>query len=81
MLVFVFFFCKDGPPPDDLRIRHSNQHVLTLNGDLIQKWLSHGHGRLLPEMTVYKFTVYTEINSFIVLLVTFEFMSLNLILD
>ncbi|XP_047668032.1 probable E3 ubiquitin-protein ligase HERC4 isoform X3 [Tachysurus fulvidraco] len=50
---FAHFHCLlDGPPPDDLRIRHSNQHVLRLNGDLIQKWLSHGHGRLSPETTV-----------------------------
>ncbi|GAA6107803.1 probable E3 ubiquitin-protein ligase HERC4 isoform X1 [Tachysurus ichikawai] len=50
---FAHFHCLlDGPPPDDLRIRHSNQHVLSLNVDLIQKWLSHGHGRLSPETTV-----------------------------
>ncbi|XP_017319149.2 probable E3 ubiquitin-protein ligase HERC4 isoform X4 [Ictalurus punctatus] len=45
-------FPQNGSPPDDLRMRHCNQHVLSLNDDLIQKWLRHGHGRLAPEMTV-----------------------------
>ncbi|XP_053476679.1 probable E3 ubiquitin-protein ligase HERC4 isoform X2 [Ictalurus furcatus] len=45
-------FPQNGSPPDDLRMRHCNQHVLSLNDDLIQKWLRHGHGRLVPEMTV-----------------------------
>ncbi|XP_017578302.1 probable E3 ubiquitin-protein ligase HERC4 isoform X1 [Pygocentrus nattereri] len=38
-------------PPDDLRRHNCDQHVLTLKDDLIQKWLSHGHGRLSPEIT------------------------------
>ncbi|KAI4872056.1 hypothetical protein NFI96_034268, partial [Prochilodus magdalenae] len=38
-------------PPEDLRMHNCDHHVLTLKDDLIQKWLSHGHGRLSPEMT------------------------------
>ncbi|TTI76906.1 putative E3 ubiquitin-protein ligase HERC4 [Bagarius yarrelli] len=45
---------QDGSPPDDLRIPHCNQHILHLNEELVQKWLSHAHGshkRLPAEMT------------------------------
>uniref|UniRef100_W5K813 HECT and RLD domain containing E3 ubiquitin protein ligase 4 n=2 Tax=Astyanax mexicanus TaxID=7994 RepID=W5K813_ASTMX len=43
--------CQNTSPPEDLRVQNSTQHVLTLNSDLIQKWLDHGHGRLSPEIT------------------------------
>ncbi|XP_026866327.2 probable E3 ubiquitin-protein ligase HERC4 isoform X1 [Electrophorus electricus] len=42
---------QNGCPPEDLRFQKSDRHILTLNEDLIQKWLSHGHGRLSPEIT------------------------------
>uniref|UniRef100_A0A8B9KVT5 HECT and RLD domain containing E3 ubiquitin protein ligase 4 n=1 Tax=Astyanax mexicanus TaxID=7994 RepID=A0A8B9KVT5_ASTMX len=49
-----FAYCQcpqNTSPPEDLRVQNSTQHVLTLNSDLIQKWLDHGHGRLSPEIT------------------------------
>ncbi|KAI2658144.1 putative E3 ubiquitin-protein ligase HERC4 [Labeo rohita] len=42
---------QDDSPPVDLRITRPDGQIYTLNDDLIQKWLSHGHGRLSPEIT------------------------------
>ncbi|XP_062851882.1 probable E3 ubiquitin-protein ligase HERC4 [Trichomycterus rosablanca] len=49
---FVYCCCpQNGSPPEDLRIQNSDRHLLTLNDNLIQKWLNHAHGRLSPETT------------------------------
>ncbi|XP_048125460.1 probable E3 ubiquitin-protein ligase HERC4 isoform X4 [Alosa alosa] len=37
--------------PDDFRVPDPRGHIHTLNADLIQKWLSHAHGRLPPEIS------------------------------
>ncbi|XP_051503790.1 probable E3 ubiquitin-protein ligase HERC4 isoform X3 [Myxocyprinus asiaticus] len=42
---------QDGSPPEDVRVTRPAGQIYTLNSDLIQKWLSHGHGRLSPEIT------------------------------
>ncbi|XP_063047735.1 probable E3 ubiquitin-protein ligase HERC4 isoform X1 [Engraulis encrasicolus] len=37
--------------PDDFRVPDPRGHIYTLSGDLVQKWLSHAHGRLPPEIS------------------------------
>lgn len=48
---FAHCQCPQNISPEDLRVQDSSQHVLTLNDDLVQKWLDYGHGRLSPEIT------------------------------
>ncbi|XP_051945513.1 probable E3 ubiquitin-protein ligase HERC4 isoform X2 [Xyrauchen texanus] len=42
---------QDDSPPVDVRVTRPAGQIYTLNSDLIQKWLSHGQGRLSPEIT------------------------------
>ncbi|XP_065152323.1 probable E3 ubiquitin-protein ligase HERC4 isoform X1 [Paramisgurnus dabryanus] len=42
---------QDNEPPVDVRVTSTGGQICTITADLIQKWLSHGHGRLSPEIT------------------------------
>ncbi|KAI5611802.1 putative E3 ubiquitin-protein ligase HERC4, partial [Silurus asotus] len=46
---------------NDLQIQHCNQHVLTLNGDLIQKWLS--HVKLMCVLPIFQIVFLFQISS------------------